>query len=94
MCIRDRYIRGASKEAIYNLSMACLENAKHILLALEKEYKEIFERNLTVKRLGEVLLSPRLPYLGDNIYYDLNKEASGYMDVNIETLLKLERIIK
>ncbi|MBP7278953.1 MAG: cytidyltransferase [Sedimentibacter sp.] len=88
------YIRGASKEAIYNLSMACLENAKHILLALEKEYKEIFERNLTVKRLGEVLLSPRLPYLGDNIYYDLNKEASGYMDVNIETLLKLERIIK
>ncbi|HCS10925.1 MAG TPA: hypothetical protein DIV40_05650, partial [Clostridiales bacterium] len=88
------YIRGASKEAIYNLSMVCLENAKHILLALEKEFKEIFERNLTVKRLGEVLLSPRLPYLGDNIYYDLNKEASGFMDVNIESLLKLERIIK
>ncbi len=67
---------------------------KHILLALEKEYKEIFERNLTVKRLGEVLLSPRLPYLGDNIYYDLNKEASGFMDVSIKSLLKLERIIK
>ena len=32
--------------------------------------------------------------LGENIYYDLNKEASDYMDVNIETLLKLERIIK
>lgn len=88
------FIRGASKEAIYNLSMVCLENAKHILLALEKEYKEIFERNLTVKRLGEVLLSPRLPYLGDNIYYDLNKEASGFMDVSIKSLLKLERIIK
>ncbi|NLK64285.1 MAG: cytidyltransferase [Tissierellia bacterium] len=88
------FIRGASKEAIYNLSMVCLENAKHILLALEKEFKEIFERNLTVKRLGEVLLSPRLPYLGDNIYYDLNKEASGFMDVSIESLLKLERIIK
>ena len=88
------FIRGASKEAIYNLSMVCLENAKHILLALEKEYKEIFERNLTVKRLGEVLLSPRLPYLGDNIYFDLNKEASGFMDVIIMSLAKLERIIK
>ena len=88
------FIRGASKEAIYNLSMSCLENAKHVLLALETEFKEIFERNLTVKRLGEVLLSPRLPYLGDNIYYDLNKEASGFMDVSIESLLKLERIIK
>ena len=88
------FIRGASKEAIYNLSMACLENAKHVLLALETEYKEIFEKNLTVKRLGEVLSSPRLPYLGDNIYYDLNKEASSFMDVSIESLLKLERIIK
>ena len=88
------FIRGASKESIYNLSMACLENAKQVLLALEKEFKDIFERNLTVKRLGEVLLSPRLPYLGDNIYYDLNKEASDFMDVSIESLLKLERIIK
>ena len=88
------FIRGASKEAIYNLSMVCLENAKHVLLALETEYKEIFEKNLTVKRLGEVLSSPRLPYLGDNIYYDLNKEASGFMDVSIESLSKLERIIK
>ncbi len=88
------FIRGASKEAIYNLSMICLENARHVLLALETEFKEIFEKNLTVKRLGEVLLSPRLPYLGDNIYYDLNKEASDFMDVSIESLLKLERIIK
>ncbi|HPW99324.1 MAG TPA: cytidyltransferase [Sedimentibacter sp.] len=88
------FIRGASKESIYNLSMVCLENAKQVLLALEKEFKEIFERNLTVKRLGEVLLSPRLPYIGDNIYYDLNKEASDFMDVSIESLSKLERIIK
>ncbi len=88
------FIRGASKEAIYNLSMVCLENAKHVLLALETEFKDIFEKNLTVKRLSEVLLSPRIPYLGDNIYYDLNKEASDFMDVSIESLLKLERIIK
>ncbi|WP_019227624.1 hypothetical protein [Sedimentibacter sp. B4] len=88
------YISGATNEAIYNLSMVSLENAKNILRVLEAEFQDLYEKKLTVKRLGEVLLSPRLPYLGDNIYYDLNMEASGYMDVSIETLIKLERIIK
>lgn len=88
------YIGSASNEAIYNLSMVSLENSKSILQVLEAEYQELFEKKLTVKRLGEVLISPRLPYLGDNIYYDLNKEASRYMDASIETLIKLERIIK
>lgn len=88
------YIGNATNEAIYNLSLVSLENSKLILQALETEYQELFEKNLTVKRLGEVLISPRLPYLGDNIYYDLNKEASSYMDSSIEMLIKLERIIK
>jgi len=88
------FINSASNEAIYNLSMVSLENSKDILRVLETEFQELYEKKLTVKRLGEVLLSPRLPYLGDNISYDLNMEASGYMDVSIETLIKLERIIK
>ena len=88
------FINSASNEAIYNLSMVSLENAKNILHVLEKEFQELYEKKLTVKRLSEVLVSPRLPYLGENIYYDLNMEASGYMDVSIETLIKLERIIK
>lgn len=87
------YLSKASKESIYNLSMTCLENAKMILQVLEDEYQELYEKKLTLKRLGEVLISPRIPYLGDSIYHDLNKEASDYMDVNIENLLKLERII-
>lgn len=88
------YIGETSNEAIYNLSMISLENAKLILQTLEAEYQELFEKKLTVKRLGEVLISPRLPYMGDNIYYDLNKEASSFMDASIEMLIKLERIIK
>ena len=88
------YVNQASKEAIYNLSMVSLTNARLILQALEDEYQELYEKKLTLKRLGEVLISPRMPYLGDNISYDLNKEASSYMDVCIENLVKLERIIK
>lgn len=87
------YINNATSESIYNLSMVCLENTKQILFALEKEFQDIFEKKLTVKRLGEVLNSPRLPYLGDNIYYDLNIEASHFMNVSIENLSKLERMI-
>ncbi|WP_312702074.1 cytidyltransferase [Sedimentibacter sp.] len=88
------YLNNATKESIYNLSMTCLENAKRILQVLEEEYQELYEKKLTLKRLGEVLISPRIPYLGDSICYDLNKEASDYMDVHIEDLIKLERIIK
>ncbi len=88
------FISGASNEDIYNLSMVCLQNTKRILNALETEYQELFEKNLSVKRLGEVLITPRFPFLGKNISYDLNIEASSYLDVSIENLAKLERIIK
>lgn len=88
------YVNGATNQSIYNLSMVSLENAKSILQVLEEEYQELYEKKLTVKRLGEVLISPRLPYLGEDIYYDLNKEASHFMDASIEMLIKLERIIK
>ena len=88
------FIMGVSKEAIYNLSMVSLQNTKEILLALEEEYQRMYGRKLTTKRLGEVFISPRLPYMGENIQYDLNKEASAYVDVYIENLRKIERIIK
>nr|WP_312577190.1 cytidyltransferase [Sedimentibacter sp.] len=88
------FIKGATNLDIYNLSMTCLVNAKNILKVLEAEYQNMYEKNLTVKRLGEVMVSPRFPFIGKNISYDLNFEASGYMDVGIEKLIKLERIIK
>jgi len=88
------FIKGATNDTVYNLSMACLVNAKNILHVLESEYQNMYEKNLTVKRLGEVMVSPRFPYIGKNISYDLNFEASSYMNVSIENLIKLERIIK
>lgn len=88
------FIKGTTREAIYNMSITCLQNARSILHTLETEYQQIYEKNLTVKRLGEVMISPRYPYLGRNVMYNLNTEASQYMDVDIENLIKLERIIK
>lgn len=88
------FIKDTTNASVYNLSMVCLQNAKKILHTLESEYQNIYEKNLTVKRLAEVMVSPRLPYIGKNISYDLNIEPSSYMDVSIEKLIKLERIIK
>jgi len=88
------FIKGATNDAVFDLSMACLLNTKNILQVLETEYQNMYEKNLTVKRLGEVMVSPRFPYIGKNISYDLNFEASSYMNVSIENLIKLERIIK
>ncbi|MBP1926140.1 nicotinic acid mononucleotide adenylyltransferase [Sedimentibacter acidaminivorans] len=88
------FIKSATNEDIYNLSMTCLVNAKKLLKVLESEYQNMYEKNLTVKRLGEVLVSPRYPFIGKNISYDSNFEASSYMDVSIENLIKLERYIK
>jgi len=88
------FIKGATNLDIYNLSMTCLINTKNILKVLESEYQNMYEKNLTIKRLGEVLVSPRYPFIGKNISYDSNFEASSYMDVSIENLIKLERYIK
>lgn len=88
------FIKGTTNDALYDLSMVCLENTKNILRSLEIEYQNMYQKNLTLKRIGEVMVSPRYPFIGKNISYDLNIEASRYMDVSIENLIKLERIIK
>jgi len=92
--VAPSFIKSATNEAVYNLSMTCIVNTKNILKVLESEYQNMYEKNLTVKRLGEVLISPRYPFIGKNISYDTNLEASSYMDVSIENLIKLERYIK
>lgn len=55
------FIHGASREAVYHLSMVSLENARRIFLALEEEYQNVFERKLTIKRLSDAVISPRMP---------------------------------
>ena len=55
------FMKGASMEAFYNLSVVCLENARSIFLVLEKLYQDKYGRKLTMSRIGEVLAEPRHP---------------------------------
>lgn len=87
------FIRGASKEAVYDLSMACLQNARDILQVLEEEYQRAFERSLTLGRLSEVVISPRRPDAG-GFRYDQHRAASVYVGEDIERLVRLENLVK
>ena len=88
------FIHGASNDAIYDLSMVCLENSRDILKVLEEEYQSVFERNLTLNRLGEVLLSPCCPDRGEHLSYDYHLAPSVYVENDIIRLIRLKELIK
>ncbi len=92
--VSPSFVSGAAKDVIYDLSMLCLENAKNIFENLEVEYKNIYDKNLVLRNLCEVVKFPRYPVKGDNIYYDLNKNISFYIENDIKNLIRIERIVK
>ncbi|EOD01832.1 nicotinate-nicotinamide nucleotide adenylyltransferase [Caldisalinibacter kiritimatiensis] len=89
-----KFIRGTSTDALYHLSETCIKNSIDILTTLEKEYQNIHERNLTLKHLGEVFISPRCPDHGRDMEYDLNLKPSNYLKNDLEHLRRIENIIK
>lgn len=88
------FIRNASKESIYDLSMVCLQNAKEILQVLEQEYQELYQRNLTLGRLSEVVIWPRIPDKGSCVKYHYHLPASTYVENDMEQLIRLEHLVK
>ncbi|MDD6213023.1 MAG: hypothetical protein PUB22_07795 [Clostridiales bacterium] len=80
-------------EATYNLSAVCLQNAKDIMRVLEREYQKLFERNLTLNRLSEVILSPTCPDKGLFMTYNENFQASVYIENDIQRLIRLQGIV-
>lgn len=87
------FISDASRKSIYQLSMACLKNAKEIMETLEEEYQIRFERKLTLNRLSEAVISPCCPDKGSNLHYDYHLAPSTYIQEDIERLIRLEGMI-
>lgn len=84
------YIKGASRESIFRLSVVSLENAIEIMEALEEVYLTAHERNLTLAQLGDVMISPRYPDRGNDLTYDLSKKPSAYLKYDLEALLRFK----
>lgn len=79
-------------KSIYDYSMACLENARDILRTIEEEYQKEFEQKLTIKRLGEVIVVPRNPEVGEHITLDENAAPSIYVERDIERLVRMRKM--
>ena len=55
------FMKGASMNGFYHLSVQCLENARDIFRVLERLYQDKYGRKLTMARIGEILAEPRHP---------------------------------
>lgn len=86
-----RFIHGANRDGLYQLSETALENALAILLALENEHAYLFERSLTVGRLGEAVEWPRVPDRGSCLQYDESLPPSEYVRQDLKTLARMKR---
>lgn len=88
------FIKNTTNDAVYELSEVCLRNSLDIITVLEREYRKVHERNLTLKHLGDVFTTPRCPDHGKNIDYDLNLKPSQYLNNNLVHLKRVEDIIR
>lgn len=83
-------LSGCKKEALYDFSVCCLENARDLLQVLEAEYREKFAKNLTLSRLSEAVILPLCPDKGSCMEYDENLAASVYLENDLEMLERMK----
>ena len=88
------FLADAPKGAVYDLSVTCLRNAAKIFRGLEEEYQNMFERKLTIKRLSDVIKSPRMPNGSNRVAVDFNLAPSVYMEDYMQRLERLESALK
>ena len=85
------YLTDATDGGIRDLSRTALENAYDILRVLEREHQKKFNTALTLGRLGEALVAPRVPDRGERMKYDPTLAASLYLK---DDIAQLERIYR
>ena len=87
--VKPGFIGGGDDNAIYIYSMICLENAHDIMEVLQEEYQRIYEKRLTLKRLGEVVTPLRIPDMDVGVHFDENMNPSRFIENDIERLTRL-----
>lgn len=88
------FLGNISNAHYYDFSMTALTNARDILKTLEEEYQKTFEQKLTLKRLGEVITSPKNPDLLRHTSMDENMAASDFVTMDIEKLIRMKKLFK
>lgn len=86
-----QFFSDVAYQDIYRLSVTVLENALSLLRVLERKHLEKFGKSLTLRRLGEAIVRPRLPDRGGHLRYDLNIPASIYVHDDLNALQRSHR---
>ncbi len=86
------FLGDVPREIFYDFSMTCLKNAESILKTLEEEYQRVFERKLTLNRLGEVITDPKNPNISAHISMDQNMAPSTFVGTDIERLVRIKKL--
>ncbi|HRX58714.1 MAG TPA: hypothetical protein P5075_08080 [Eubacteriales bacterium] len=84
-----KYLHGATPPTVRQFSRVALKNALTVLSVLEERYLKLQGTGLTLRRLGEALLRPRLPDKGAHVQYDLNAMASAYIRDDIRQMRRI-----
>ena len=84
-----KYLHGALPPAVRQYSRVALSNTLTILSVLEERYLKLQGTGLTLRRLGEALVRPRLPDKGAHMQYDLNVVASAYLKDDIRQMRRI-----
>ena len=85
------FMEDVTWDAYYEFSNACLGNTLEILCVLEEEYQKMYQKNLTLGRLNEVIRETYYIDQGENLTYDMQVPASSYVRNDI---LKMKRLRK
>ena len=85
---KPSYQDACGREAVFQLSRACLEGALDVIRTLEQEYRILYGRNLTLARLPEEVILPLCPDKGTCLHYDPSLSASVYLENDLEQLLR------
>ena len=89
-----RFYKECGREAVFQFSRTCLENARDILLALENAYRERYARNLTLARLSEAVILPLSPDKGSALRYDPSLAASVCLENDLKLLLRMRDLLE
>ena len=83
------YLGDVGEEQVAALSLCALTNARDILSAMESRHQSSFGTPLTIRRLDEAFLEPRVPYRSNDLKYRSDALPSSYLKDDMDLFRRL-----
>lgn len=80
------------KNLFIAFSEVCLRNAHKLLSALQQHYQVENRRPLTIDRLDEVFITPRVPQYGKGVFVDIHAQPTTMIENDIRKLIQIDKL--